>query len=94
MDCENCKKKQTPEAVTRYAYEEALARMDLANRRSWILTIISIALLIATCICFFAYTSQFQRVTKTETQDVEQMAEGDGSNSFIGGDAYGGETTD
>lgn len=94
MDCENCKKKQTPESVTWYVYEETLARMDIANRRSWILTIISIALLIATCIWFYTYTSQFQRVTNTETQEVEQMAEGDGSNSFIGGDAYGGETTD
>ena len=84
MDCDNCKKKQTPEAVTRYAYEETVARMDLANRRSWILCIILAALLMASWIGFFVYESQF---TDVEIQ-AEQSAD-TGNNYAVGGDLIG-----
>lgn len=93
MDCDNCKKKQTPEAVTRYAYEETVARMDLANRRSWILCIILAVLLMASWIGFIIYESQFETITRSTTQEVEQVADGgDNHLNFVGGDAYGDTT--
>ena len=88
MDCDNCKIKQTPEAVTRYAYEETVARMDLANRRSWILCIILSALLVASWIGFFVYESQFEDISVS--QDVDT---GDGDAFVAGaGDVYYGES--
>lgn len=88
MDCENCKNKQ-PEMVSRYAMEELSARQDIANRRSFVINIILIVLLLASWIGFFVYESQFE-VTSTTTQEVEQVADGDSDNHFVGGDYYGG----
>lgn len=89
MDCENCKNKQ-PEMVSRYAMEELSARQDIANRRSFVINIILIVLLLASWIGFFIYESQFETAsTSTMTQEVEQQADGDGSNNFVGGDYYG-----
>ena len=45
MDCENCKNKM-PEMVSCYALEELAARQDIANRRSFIINIILIVLLL------------------------------------------------
>jgi hypothetical protein len=68
--------------------EELSARQDIANRRSFVINIILIVLLLASWIGFFIYESQFE-VTSTTTQEVEQVADGDSDNSFVGGDYYG-----
>lgn len=70
------------------AHEADMARMERSNKRFWILLIITICLLVATNAAWIAYESQFQYVTSTE-QEVEQDADSDGNNSFVGGDYYG-----
>lgn len=89
MDCEHCTRKATPEMVSRYAMDELAARQDIANRRSHILNLILVFLLFASWIGFFVYEGQFEDVVTTETQEVEQNADGSGNNSFVGGDIYG-----
>ena len=93
MDCDNCKNKQ-PEMVSRYALDELAARQDIANRRSFIINVILIVLLLASWIGFFAYESQFE--DQVITQEISQDTDG-GDNSYsgdiIGGDYYG-ETND
>lgn len=89
MDCEHCTRKAAPEMVSRYAMEELAARQGIASRRSYILNIILVLLLFASWVGFFVYESQFEDVVKTETQEVEQHADGSGNNSFVGGDYYG-----
>ena len=87
MDCENCKNKQ-PEMVSRYAMEELSARQDIANRRSFVINIILIVLLLASWIGFFVYEGQFEDVSVT--QDVDT---GEGSAYVAGvGDVYYGES--
>lgn len=89
MNCDNCKNKK-PDTVSVYALDELSGSMHSANRRSFILNIILIVLLLASWIGFFVYESQFETVsTSTMTQEVEQQADGDGSNNFVGGDYYG-----
>ena len=87
MDCDNCKNKQ-PEMVSRYVMEELSARQDIANRRSFVINIILIVLLLASWIGFFVYESQFEDVSVT--QDVDT---GEGSAYVAGvGDVYYGES--
>jgi hypothetical protein len=89
MDCDNCKSKQ-PEMVSRYAMEELAARQDMANRRSHRLNILLVILILLSWLGFAIWQNQFETVsTSTTTQDVEQQADGDGSNNFVGGDYYG-----
>ena len=83
-----------PEMVSRYAMEELSARQDIANRRSFVINIILIILLLASWIGFFVYESQFE--DQAITQEISQDTDG-GDNSYsgdiIGGDYYG-ETND
>ena len=69
--------------------------MQRANRRWFILCVLLIIALIGSWIGFFVYESQFEDIVIT--QDVDQSADGSGSNSYngeiIGGDYYG-ETED
>ena len=85
MDCDNCKTKQ-PEMVSRYAMEELSARQDIANRRSFVINIILIILLVASWIGFFVYESQFEDVVITAEQSADT-----GDNYAVGGDYYGNE---
>ena len=85
MDCDNCKNKQ-PEMVSRYAMEELAARQDIANRRSFVINIILIVLLLASWIGFFVYESQFEDVVITAEQSADT-----GDNYAVGGDYYGNE---
>ena len=89
MDCEHCQKKSVPETVTRYAMDELAARQDIANRRSFVINVILILALILSWIGFFIYENQFEDSIVSTNQEVEQVADGDGDNSFIGGDFYG-----
>ncbi len=72
------------------AYDEALARFERINRRSFIIIIVLTVLLFLTNGVWIYYESQWQGVTTTVTQD-----NADGYNSYIGNDGdinYG--TTD
>lgn len=69
-------------------HEADMARIERANKRLWILLIISLAALIGTNAAWVVYESQFQTVD-TISQEVEQEADGNGNNLFVGGDNYG-----
>ena len=69
-------------------YESAMARMERANKRLWIIIIILIATLIATNAGWLYYESQFQ-VLETS---IEAKQDGDGVNIVGGGDiSYGAD---
>lgn len=74
--------------VSYIAFESACTRLERTNKRLFILCIILLGALIATNAGWLIYESQFQTV-ETTVQEVEQDADGDGSNTFIGGDVYG-----
>ena len=69
-------------------HEADMARMERTNKRLWIVVIILIAALLGTNAAWIVYESQYQAVEVS--QEVEQDADGNGANSFIGGDSYGG----
>ena len=74
-------------------HEADMARQERTIKRLWILCILLIALLVVTNAGWIWYESQFEDVVTTETyQDVTQDADGSGSNTFVGGDWYYGET--
>ena len=76
---------------TMLLYEGAMARMERANKRLWIITIILIAALILSNAAWIYYESQFQ-VTETT---IEAQQDGDGTNLISGGDiSYGAESKD
>ena len=87
MDCKNCEK-NVPETVTRYFFEETVARMDIAHKRIWILCIVLAVLLAVSWGGFFVYESQFEDVSVS--QDIDT---GDGNAVVAGaGDVYYGES--
>ena len=80
-------KGKKPVNISYIAHEADMARMERIVKRLWILLIISLAALIGTNVAWVVYEAQFQTVDVT--QEVEQQADGNGDNHFIGGDAYG-----
>lgn len=71
-------------------YESAMARMERANKRLWVIVILLIAALILSNAAWIYYESQFQ-VTETSTFEAEQ--DGSGVNIIGGGDInYGSES--
>lgn len=75
-------------AVPYIVHEAAQARQERTIRRLWILCIIMFLSLVISNAGWIWYESQFEEVVETTTQEVEQDADGDGSNIFVGGD-YG-----
>lgn len=71
-------------------HEQDMARMQLANRRLWIALLLAMLIIAGSWIGFFIYESQYEDVYQTQT--VDQEADGDGYNQFIGGDYYGDAT--
>lgn len=69
-------------------HEADMARMERANKRLWILLIILACMLVGTNAAWIVYEAQYQAVEVS--QEVEQDADGNGYNNFIGGDNYGG----
>ena len=69
-------------------HEADMARMERTNKRLWIVVIILIAALLGTNAAWIVYESQYQAVD-TISQEVEQEADGNGNNMFVGGDNYG-----
>ena len=70
-----------------YALDSQGARLERANKRSFIINIILIVALILSNGLWIYYEHQF----KTITIEAEQQADGDSSNYIIGGN-YGWET--
>lgn len=70
------------------AHEADMARMERIIKRLWILLIISLVVFVGTNVAWVVYEAQFQAVEVS--QEVEQDADGNGYNNFIGGDNYGG----
>lgn len=92
MDCETCKEKrkvisQTHKDVPYYAYEVALARLNLVIKRLYKLIVLLIILLVASNAAWLYYESSFEEIR------IEQENES-GYNNFIGndGDIHNGET--
>lgn len=74
------------DTVSFVAFESACTRLERSNRRIFILCVILAAALVASNTGWIIYENQFQDVEVT--QEVEQDAQGDGSNQFVGGDFY------
>ena len=67
--------------------EGVMARAERTIRRLWILCLIELALLASTNLAWIIYEHQFEAVTETTTQEVQQD-NSNGNNVFVGGD-YG-----
>lgn len=85
MDCNGCK------SVPYIVHEGIMTRFERVIRRLWIIIIILLVLFVGTNIAWIIYENQFEDVV-TYSQEVEQDADGNGNNTFVGGD-YNGETT-
>ena len=73
--------------VSYIVFESTIARFDRVIKRMWIIILILVFLLLGTNLAWLYYESQFEEVTETTTtQTIEQKADGDSNNSFIGGD--------
>ena len=78
--------------------ESDMVRLDRTIKRLWICILVLIVLLVASNAGWLYYESQFEgretTETVTTTQKVDQKANGDSNNTFIGGGADGGEADD
>lgn len=74
------------DTVSFVAFESACTRLERSNRRLFIMCVILIIALIASNTGWVIYESRFQDVEVT--QEVDQEAQGDGSNQFVGRDFY------
>ena len=84
----------SPDTISYYVYEDAMARFERHIKRQWIVIIILLAALIGTNAGWLWYESQFQmtEITKEVKQDVQT---GDGDLTITGiGDIYGTSETE
>lgn len=75
-------------SVPYIVHESAMARQERTIKRLWILCVIMFLALVISNAGWIWYESQWEEVVETTTQEVEQDADGDGFNMFVGGD-YG-----
>lgn len=87
MDCKTCK--ESREVVSRHVHESDLDRMDRVNHRWFITWIITFVLLVGGVVFYFWHENQFETVKETVSYEVEQQADRNGNNSFVGGDYNG-----
>lgn len=84
---------QQNEFIPYVAYEAAIARLDHANRRLWVLLIITLILFIGSNIAWVCYENSFvDEVTVTQESDAK-----DGGTAIVnngGGVNYGESKTD
>ena len=76
------------QSIPYIVHESGMARQERTIKRLWILCILMFIALIATNAGWIYYESQWEDVVTT-TQEVEQDADGFGSNTFVGGDYHG-----
>ena len=82
---------ENTDTISYLAYESAMARMERANKRSFIIILILILALIATNTGWIIYESQFETVETT----IEAEQSGADVNIVGGGDIhYGTESND
>ena len=82
---------ENTDAISYLSHESAMARMERANKRSFIIILILIFALIATNTGWIIYESQFETVETTTQIDAEQS--GAEINIVGGGDvSYGAES--
>ena len=79
--------------VSYIVFESTLARLDRVIKRLWVVILVLIFLLVGSNVAWLYYESQFETVEET-TQTVEQKADGENDNSFIGGDNNVGVSED
>ena len=72
-----------------YPIDILTAFAERTVKRLWIIIILLIVLLVATNAGWIWYNAQFEDVTTTIEQEVEQDTNGGGDNHFVGGDYYG-----
>ena len=87
MDCKSCK--ESREVISRYLHESDMDRMERINKRLFWGLMVAIFLFVVSWIGFIWYESQWEVVSESTTYEVQQEAEGNGSNRFVGGDYYG-----
>lgn len=81
---------ENTDTISFLAYESAMARMERANKRSFIIILILILALIATNTGWIIYESQFET---TETTTIEAEQSGAEINIVGGGNvSYGAES--
>ena len=81
---------ENTDTISYLAHESAMARMERANKRSFIIILILILALIATNMGWIIYKSQFET---TETTTIEAEQSGAEVNIVGGGDvSYGAES--
>ena len=81
---------ENTDAISYLSHESAMARMERANKRSFIIILILILALIATNMGWIIYKSQFET---TETTTIEAEQSGAEVNIVGGGDvSYGAES--
>ena len=85
--CETSKKKLA--TISKASAEFEISVMERANRRLFILLLITIVLLVGSNIAWLVYEKQFESVKEYKTQQEVVQDTENGSNSFIGGDYYG-----
>jgi cell division septal protein FtsQ len=81
---------QKQKQIPYIAFESALARLERANRRLFILCVTLAIMLLVTNGCWIYYEQQFEDVVVT--QDVKSDGDSDMQLQNIGGDYYGGDT--
>ena len=90
--CNNCGETKTPTSVP-YAVLVDFKETAKANSLKWfVVCLVLIVLLVGSNIGWLVYESQYEDITETITQEVEQDAD-NGENYFVGGDMVG-ETED
>lgn len=70
-----------------YTIDILASMAERTIKRLWVIIILLIVLLFGTNAAWIVYESQFETIEMS--QEVEQDAEDNGTNTFIGGDYYG-----
>lgn len=76
------------DSVPFIVFESATARLERTIKRLWIMCVIMFLAFVVSNGLWVYYESQWEVVETTTEQTVTQ-SNGDGDNTFIGGDAYG-----
>lgn len=86
-------KYSTEDNNIRFIIESALAKLEKANTRLWIVVIILIVALIGTNAGWMYYENSFEDVVVTQEVDAESDGNSDLNINTVGGDYDGGEST-
>lgn len=86
-------KYNTDDNNIRFIIESALAKLEKANVRLWVVVIILIVALIGSNAGWIWYESQYEDVVVTQEVDAESDGNSDLNINTVGGDYNGGEST-